>query len=421
MINRGMKTKIKSLKIFELTFGTFLFLLLIFGRNFTGIYFFNYRVGELIVGLQVILFHYFIFSTNEKYIKYILISLLSLFYLKAFYVIFEIKDLNIFRFSSSIWAISMFFLGKEIFFNKKLYVNLLGFSLLILYLFNYVYYPEILINIFSNHGDKFDFAKPSDLFLIFCITLFFSYKQLNFRIFTLILISSSFFYIPILLNQSRGTNISVLCFFLLTILYTIVKRFNFNFNLRKILILIIFPSIFIVFIFQNLNEATFANKVVESNIFKLEVEKKDSIDKAFYIDRGFLYSNDENINWRLTIWQTAVNDMFKENLWLVGFPIHQEIPIMMHPYYKTIFLENYNLHNFFIQFFVYFGFIGTFLIISFFYLIIKKYIYIHKSIDILLIMIPIFIVSSFDSSMESVRFPLIFYFSLGLLINTKSS
>jgi len=420
MINKGMKTQIKNFKIFELIFGIFLFLVLIFGRNFTGIYIFNYRIGELIVGIQIILFHYFIFSSNEKYFKYILISILSLFYLKAFYVIFDIKDLNILRFSSSIWSISMFFLGKEIFFNKKVYLNLLGLSLIFLYLFTYINYPEILINIFSNYGDKFDFAKPSDLFLIFCITLFFSYKQLNFRSFTLILISSSFFYIPILFNQSRGTNVSLLCLFLLTILYTIFKRFNLIFNLRKILILIILTSFFIGFTLQNLNEATFTNEVIESNIFTLEVEKKESIGNAFYIDRGFLYSNDENTNWRLTIWQTAIKDMFKENLWLVGFPIHQEIPIMRHPYYKTIFLENYNLHNFFVQFFAYFGFLGIFLIISFFYLIIKKYIYIHKSIDILLVMIPIFLVSSFDSSMESVRFPLIFYFSLGLLINTKS-
>jgi len=420
MINKGMKTQIKNFKIFELIFGIFLFLVLIFGRNFTGIYIFNYRIGELIVGIQIIFFHYFIFSSKEKYFKYILISILSLFYLKAFYVIFDIKDLNLLRFSSSIWAVSMFFLGKEIFFNKKVYLNLLGFSLIFLYLFNYVNYPEILINIFSNYGDKFDFAKPSDLFLIFCITLFFSYKQLNFRSFTLILISSSFFYIPILFNQSRGTNVSLLCLFLLTILYTIFKRFNLIFNLRKILILIILTSFLIGFTLQNLNEATFTNEVIESNIFTLEVEKKESIGNAFYIDRGFLYSNDENINWRLTIWQTTIKDMFKENLWLVGFPIHQEIPIMMHPYYKTINLENYNLHNFFVQFFAYFGFIGIFLIISFFYLFIKKYILINESIDILFVMIPIFLVSSFDSSMESVRFPLIFYFSLGLLINTKS-
>ena len=70
------------------------------------------------------------------------------------------------------------------------------------------------------------------------------------------------------------------------------------------------------------------------------MNKKIFPDSKFYIDKGFLQSSDENINWRLTIWQTTIRDMSSNNQLLIGNNIHEPIPIMNHPYFRTIEYNN---------------------------------------------------------------------------------
>lgn len=414
--------KLTYINISRFIFFLFLFLLLVFGRNFTGIYIFNFRIGELIVGLQVLLTHYFVFRISDKKLKKLYIAFLMLFYLKLYYVIFDLEDFNLFRFSSILWATSMFAVGFEFKFNKKTYLNILIISLFSLYTINYIYYPNILIKFFNTYSDKFDFTKPSFLLLVFCLTNFFAFKIYKFYNFFTLLIISSVLYIPIFLNQSRGTLISVLTLVLIIFLNFLSMLIKVKFKPKIYLaltFLVILSSVFYLLI--NLQETTFSNSFIESNNFSFELEKVNDNNSTFYIDRGLLTSRDENINWRLTIWQTTLYDMFNEKLLLFGYPIHKQLPIMQHPYYKTIFLENYNVHNFLIQFFAYFGFAGVTILILLFSNTISKYYKSYNSLDILFLVIPILVVSSFDSSMESVGFPFIFYYSLGLLINSKES
>lgn len=409
----------KNSKIF---LSLFLFLMLVFGRNFTGIYVFEYRIGEIIVALQIILMHYFIFRVTEKKLKYIYAAFLVLFYMKLYYVIFDIEDLLLFRFSSILWATSMFAFGYEFRFNKKIYFNILSISLVLLYVLNYVHYPNMLIEFFMTHSDKFDYTKPSDLLLIFSLTNFFAYRILSLKSFFAIFSITSLFYFPIFVNQSRGTFVALVISLFLIITKFLITKFDFKFNLKMSLV-----SIFIVVLIsgiyfkENIQETTFQNSYVQSNNFSSELEKIDEDLGFIFLDRGFLASSDTEINWRFTIWQTTLKDMYREKLLIYGNPIHKEIPILQHIYYKTSILENYNLHNFLIQFFAYFGFVGIVILIVLFTLILKLYYKSHVTFDIAFLIIPVLIVSSFDSSMESVRFPFIFYYSLGLLINSKDS
>lgn len=406
--------------ISRFSFSLFIFLLLVFGRNFTGVYVFKYRIGEFIVGLQILLTHYLIIKIKDKNLKFIYFAFLVLFYLKLYYVIFDIQDFYLFRFSSILWATSMFAFGYKFGISKKTYFNLLALSLVFLYILNYVYYPNFLIETFNIYSDKFDFTKPSFLMLVFCLTNFFAFKIYKFNIFFSIFCFSSIFYSPIFINQSRGTFIAILTLLILVGINALIKLLNVRYNIKKILVVfLILSSSSIFLLITNLQETTFTDYSIKSNNFMLELEKVNEINDLLFIDRGFLASSDENINWRLTIWQTTLWDMYQDNLLIFGYPIHKQIPIMQHPYYRTIFLENFNVHNFLIQFFAYFGFVGLAILFLLFVEIFNKYLKLYGSLDLIFLIVPIFIVSFFDSSMESVRFPLIFYYSLGLLVNSK--
>lgn len=394
-------------------------MILVFGRNFTGLYIFNYRVGEIIVGIQILLTHYIIFSASSKNLKYIHGLLLILFYLKLYYIILDLNDFYIFRFSSTLWSFSMFSLGYKYNINKKTYFKILSISLMLLFILNYIYYPNFLLEFFSAYSDKFDFTKPSDLLLIFCLTNFIAFKIYNFKTFITIFSISSFFYFPIFINQSRGTFIAIVITSFYITSNLLIKKFKIKSNLLTPLVLVLVLVIFIILFINSLQTSTFSNIQIPSKNFSIEFEKIDQNLGLFYLDRGYLISSDQDINWRLVLWQTTLKDMYKEKLLIYGYPINRQLPIFNHPYYKTTNLENFNLHNFIIQFFAYFGSIGLIILIIFFIEITKMYYKKYKSLDLAFLIIPVFLVSFFDSSMESVRFPFLFFYSLGLLINSK--
>ena len=75
--------------------------------------------------------------------------------------------------------------------------------------------------------------------------------------------------------------------------------------------------------------------------------------------------------------------MSSNNQLLIGNNIHEPIPIMNHPYFRTIEYNNYNLHNFVIQFFAYFGAIGLTTLIVLFYYLVHQYHKQNSSFDIL--------------------------------------
>ena len=149
------------------------------------------------------------------------------------------------------------------------------------------------------------------------------------------------------------------------------------------------------------------------------MEKKIIPDKLFYLDDNLIRSSDTDIDWRLMIWQTTISDSYSNNQIIFGMPINEIVPIMEHPYYKTINLNNVNLHNYFIQTFAYFGLFGVLLASTFIFLIIRQVYIRENNLNILVLIVPILFISSFDSSMETVRFPFIIFAGLGYLSRTS--
>ena len=114
------------------------FLLLNFGRNLMGVYIFNFRLGEYVVGLLFLLFHFFLIKENNRVLRYIYLSFLLIFYFKFLLVLTSVEDLLLFRFSSTIWVIVTISISKSINLNKKKITFTLFVSLLSLYLLNNV-------------------------------------------------------------------------------------------------------------------------------------------------------------------------------------------------------------------------------------------------------------------------------------------
>ena len=384
-----------------------------------GVYIFNFRIGEYVVGLLFLLFHLFIIKEKNRVLRNIYLSFLLIFYFKLLSVLTSIDDLLLFRFSSTIWVIPTISIAKSINLNKKKITFTLFASLLTLYFLNNVYYPEFIKNFYLLNSDKFDFTKPSDLFLIFATTIFFTYKFFDLKFFYISTVLFSFLYAPIFFNQSRGAFLAYLLLILLFFLDIISKHYTINTYKYFIYIFLLFV-IYIGFGINNLNEVLLSEEQISSNNFSIDLNKKVFPDSQFYIDNEIIKSRDENINWRLEIWQITLRDMSSNNQLLIGNNIHEPIPIMNHPYYRTIKYNNYNLHNFVIQFFAYFGAIGLTILIFLFYYLVYQYHKQNNYIDILIYILPVLVVSSFDSSMETVRFPLIFYFALGSLNNIEN-
>ncbi len=414
----NLKKKLDIDNLLQSTLLTTFILLLIFGRNFTGIEIFDFRIGEILVLFQVILFHFYSIKSNDRSLQKILLFFLLIFYLKLFYVIFEIENFNFFRFSSTFWAMSIYILAKESkLSNEKITVSLVG-SLSILYILNFLYYPNFILDFFNTYSDKFDFTKASDLFAIYALTIYFSYRFTKFKTFLFIFIIFTFLYLPKFFFLSAGSTYSILFAFLVFGISVVYKKMKIK---NKTLYLLIIISILLVlFSLFNLSKTSIEiTDITNTNLTITSMEKKIIPDKLFYLDDNLIRSSDTDIDWRLMIWQTTISDSYFNNQIIFGMPINEVVPIMQHPYYKTVNLNNVNLHNYFIQTFAYFGLFGVLLASTFFFLIIRKIFIRENNLNILVLIVPILFVSSFDSSMETVRFPFIIFAGLGYLSRTN--
>ena len=121
---------------------TFIFLISVFGRNLTGLYIFNYRIGEFIIAFLFVALHVFAYIEKNSVYKKIYIILLSIFYLKFFSVVFILDNLLLFRFSSSIWVIAFFIIGQRVNLNKYNFLVINFTALVVLYFLNYINYPK---------------------------------------------------------------------------------------------------------------------------------------------------------------------------------------------------------------------------------------------------------------------------------------
>ena len=141
---------------------------------------------------------------------------------------------------------------------------------------------------------------------------------------------------------------------------------------------------------------------------------------SFYVDRGRLYSEDVTANWRLQIWQDIIHDLNQSNNLAFGYGYNEIIPAMDDKERRGSDGKNENVHNYFINIFARGGLLQLLLFITFHTFIVIYYFRKFQNFKILKFMIPIFIVSFFDTSMESVRFPFLYYSFIGYFFNEDS-
>ena len=110
-----MKISNLTKNLFEFTFLFFIFSIVFFGRPFTGIILFGFRLGEILVGVGLIVI--FVIAIKLKSIKgftnifYTHLALVFLFMAYVFLNGLEQFDTYIFKSSSFIWMISYVYLG----------------------------------------------------------------------------------------------------------------------------------------------------------------------------------------------------------------------------------------------------------------------------------------------------------------------
>ena len=196
-----------------------------FGRSFSGIFIFNFRIGELIVAFGLITYLFLLFYNINIFIKrseYSILFLLQtlLVILFAGSLIPSLSSLfnpYVYKASNYIWTLSYLFIGvfiKKYFIFNKTYLLIMNFFLLLSYFLSVIYYPQFLVDFFFTYSDKFDFLKAHMHILFLVVVSIFNFKYLsNKRLnsYYFILISGLFF--PLLIFKSRGSFLSFSIFF----------------------------------------------------------------------------------------------------------------------------------------------------------------------------------------------------------------
>lgn len=391
-------------------------LLLIFGRNFTGILVLDFRIGELLVGAGLVIFFFsFYLLKNEENIKPILILnsfIILFFFTKNVFGDADIFDLYLYKSSSFIWTISYLYLGY--FFSKKQKIsqnNIIGFNLALFlsFILGVIYYPQNIQEYFLIYSDKFEFNKAHMYVLLFVLTTFLNklFIKSKINVISIFLIYSSIFF-PLFIYKSRGAFLAVLVY---TIFYLYEFRKVIITNLK--VILIVLPLCLLSFIFSSFLVSGTEVSLDDTQLIVSEIiSNKNTADTflSLYIEDGRFYSTDGNINWRLQIWQDVINDSIKDDLYIFGFGFQEILPAMDDPSRKGYDGSNENVHNYFINIF---GRGGIVLLISFLIFYFRLVNIRHVGLYV----IPILIVSSFDGTMENPHFPIVFYFFIGYFLN----
>ncbi len=420
--------------------GFFVFLLstMLFNRSFVGLYIFGYRFGELLILIAFLISIIFLFIP-KRYLEEFYFNDIQFYSFKliigSFFIvgIFTNADfLNTYSFKSSsyIWTISFMFFGVITKFKSKLKFEAL-FPILfavpfLTYLFSSGNYPNILIDFFKVNSDKFQFLKASDIFLGYASVNFlmkFLIKSQN-RRFLFFLVTSALL-LPLLLFASRGSFLAVLIYMVFEIIYS--RRYIVN-NKTRVIIYLLISSIFFSFSALRIDRVELARPTVEDiikianpsnigdSISSLAQEKETvTVIFSFYMHYGRLESTDPTANWRLDIWQDVIFDIVKEGRYLTGYGYNEIFPQMLDPTAPGRLGRdgmNEHVHNYFVNIFSRGGIIQLILFIIFHYGIIKYWKDNNQNNQILTYIVPVFVVSFLDITMEGVQFPFIYYFFL---------
>jgi hypothetical protein len=439
--------------LFFLKFLYFIFFasLLVFARPVLGIAFFGYRIGELAVLLAFLISILFLIlpeKIQSLFFKNRLMSISHKLIILSFFVLAFVSNSSFlssytYKVSSYIWTISFFYLGfflitnfKVEKFNPLMFMSAIP---LVTYILSTGNYPNFVMQFFIDYSDKFQFLKPSDIFLGYIVTNFvnryiFNSKKLSIAY----LVVSTALMAPLLLIGSRGSFLGMALFFLF-------ELFNYRYELIKNWknTLLIFLIGLIVLIFStsridfennsNINLGEDFTDYLGQNISPLGLidslrdfeNEKDTVRVffTFYWHYGRLASSDATTNWRLDIWQDILFDMIDENRIFKGYGYKEVFPQMLDPEAPGRLGRdglNENIHNYFMNIFARGGVLQLILFLT---LHMSYFLYwrrINKNNQIFNFVIPCMVVSFLDVTMEGVHFPLIYFSFLYYFLNISS-
>lgn len=433
------KTTEKSLVTNINNFVALLFVFNLFGvmtfmRSFVGIYIFGIQLGKIYTAISLIScllltskkVFYFFFDEDLNILRNSLRLVTSSFFLVLLINRNFTFDLSSLRNSSFVWSVSYFFIGYYLVNRfKKLYL-LITFSLVLFvsYFITFINYPNFIIDFFISYGDKFQFIKAADMLLLI-IVFNFLVKKMNLDTnleFIIFLFTLSLFY-PYFFVQSRGSVLGA-AFYLLLNLYS-YRTYIIN-NIFRSLTLVIFSGLLFYASSFLISGITYSDEYNPESLQEVneilidEIVRKKDVQKGFltfYFADGRVHSYDNTTNWRLDIWQDLVEDLYKKNKILFGLGYEGIFEIMLDPTAPGRLGRdglNENVHNYFMNIF---GRGGIFQLIIFLYFYVNIFrVWKQKgytTISFYTLILPLFIVSSLDVTMEGVQFPLIFFSFLG--------
>lgn len=439
-----LRNSILKSSIAKYSVAVFFTAVFIFSRTFMGIYIFGFRVGEIMMGVSLLFFVIsIIFFRNEvinlfdKNLYITTIFIILIFVINVIYSNSSFINTYTYKSSSYIWTLGFFFLGYYFFKFQEISYSYLYFQLSILvylYFFSIYGLPNSISSFLLTISDKFEPHKGSDILIIF-VTIFFVFnrfyksKLLAFEIFSYFSVA----YLPLVLFKSRASFIALLIFIIYEIAYfkTSLKSSLKRRVIFLILLIIIFlQSVFFVSGsgFLEENQETFVSEVEYglNYIATYRADPDDEVFRLFYIaedDLGTrttrIFSTDNNLNWRLQIWQDVIYDLFNKKLLLLGYGYKDIIPAMERIDRQGLDRLNENVHNFPITLLARGGLVTLFLYIYLYSTILLKMKKIHGSYYILPFFLPVFFNTLFDVTMENSHYPLIFYFVIGMMFNKE--
>lgn len=426
----------KSIKILLMLFFMCIFG---FGRSFMGIYIFNYRIGELIMGFSLLLFLISLISFNKVSVfqdilnRKIYITLLFIVF--SFFILSFISDSSLlnpytYKASSYIWSLGFLFLSI-VFFDKvelkEKYLNVFLLILVYVYFFSIYGLPNNIVNFILSISDKYEPHKGSDILIMF-VSVFFIYNRLlkNKRRALEIFSIYFFIFLPLVFFKSRGAAIAFLIFAIGESYYlrhSFKSTWKRNSILIFILALLLMQSIVLVggsgFLkFEQTKEdveyiaAYRADPDIEK--FRLLFYEED-----FWRNEMRLYSSDNNLNWRLQIWQDVFYDIHYKNLYLTGYGYKDIIPAMEQIDRQGLDRLNEHIHNYPFTLYARGGLLHFLSYLGFFLYLTNRSKELVKSNYLLLYIIPVMFTAFFDAAMENSHYPLIFYFIIGISFHKK--
>ena len=403
-------------------------LLLLFGRSFTGIFILGFRVGEWLTAAGLLVSVFVLLSTVLKKIdKYKSLIYINSLVIATFFYQLVANDIEKFsnyliKSSSYIWLIYYNYLGFFIFKKinyENIFFKLTIFILPIIYIFQTTYYPSIIESYFLLYSDKFEYLKAGDVLLAFCIIILVNENGFKSKYsFTFFYLFIASLFAPYFLYASKGAFLAFLFIFIFQFKNILMnlKKYKFrSFGLLICAVVIFFSSTYYIygnFVFEKdeNNQKLEIQELVLGGVTSILNERNTTeIFASFYFSDGRLYSEDVTANWRLQIWQDVVQDLNYKNRILTGYGYESIIPAMDDIERRGTDGTNEHVHNYFINILARGGTSQLLIITLFHIFIVKIYYQKYKSLKILKFIIPAFIVSFFDTSMESVRFPILYY------------